>query len=170
MSQTVAPGASVTFSVRASGPPPLRYQWLRNGVNIPGATAQDYTIASVVAADNGARFRANVSNDFDTNGVLSNEATLTVTSNQAPTGTISQPVAGTLYSGGTVINYAGTATDPAGWNAAGQRVHLAGGFPSRHPRASVHPRDHRSDERFVHDSHGRGNLCKRVVSPLLDGS
>ncbi len=30
-SQTVAPGASVTFSVRASGPPPLRYQWRRNG-------------------------------------------------------------------------------------------------------------------------------------------
>ena len=43
-SQTVAPGASVTFSVRASGPPPLRYQWQRNGVNISGATAQDYTI------------------------------------------------------------------------------------------------------------------------------
>ena len=102
----------MTFSVRASGPPPLRYQWLRNGVNIPGATAQDYTIASVVSADNGARFRANVSNDFDTNGVLSNEATLTVNSNQAPTGTISQPAAGTPYSGGTVINYAGTGTDP----------------------------------------------------------
>ncbi len=112
MSQTVAPGASVTFSVRASGPSPLRYQWLRNGANIPGATAQDYTIASVAAADNGASFRANVSNDFDTTGVLSNQAMLTVSSNQAPTGTISQPVAGVLYSGGTVINYAGTATDP----------------------------------------------------------
>jgi len=112
MSQSVAPGASVTFSVRASGSPPLRYQWLRNGVNIPGATAQDYTIASVVAADNGATFRANVSNDFDTTGVLSNQATLTVSSNQAPTGTISQPASGTLYSGGTVINYAGTGTDP----------------------------------------------------------
>ena len=111
-SQTVAPGASVTFSVRASGSPPLRYQWRRNGVTIPGATAPDYTIASVVAADNGMRFRANVSNDIDTVGVLSNEATLTVNSNQAPTGTISQPAAGTLYSGGTVINYAGTATDP----------------------------------------------------------
>ena len=57
-SQTVAPGASATFSVRASGPPPLRYQWQRNGANIAGATAQDYTLASVVPADNGARFRA----------------------------------------------------------------------------------------------------------------
>ena len=95
-SQTVAPGASVTFSVRASGLPPLQYQWQRNGVNISGATAQDYTTVAA-AGDNGARFRAIVSN---ANGnVMSNEAVLTVTSNQPPTGTITQPVAGTLYSG-----------------------------------------------------------------------
>ena len=31
------------------GPAPLRYQWQRNGANIAGATAQDYTIASVGA-------------------------------------------------------------------------------------------------------------------------
>ena len=37
-SRTVAPGTSVTFSVRASGPAPLRYQWQRNGANISGAT------------------------------------------------------------------------------------------------------------------------------------
>jgi glucose/arabinose dehydrogenase len=108
-SRTVAPGASVTFSVRASGPPPLRYQWQRDGLNIPGATAQDYTFVAA-AGDNGARFRAIVSND---NGsVLSNEALLTVTANQPPVGTITAPAAGTLYSGNSVINYAGTATDP----------------------------------------------------------
>ena len=108
-SQTVAPGATVTFSVRASGPPPIRYQWQRNGVNISGATAQDYAFVAA-AADTGARFRAVVSNDFGS--VLSNEAVLTVTANQPPTGTITQPAAGTQYSGGNVISYAGTATDP----------------------------------------------------------
>jgi glucose/arabinose dehydrogenase len=36
-SRTVAPGASVTFSVRASGQAPLRHQWQRNGSNIAGA-------------------------------------------------------------------------------------------------------------------------------------
>jgi glucose/arabinose dehydrogenase len=108
-SRTVPPGASVTFSVRASGPPPLRYQWQRNGANIPGATAQDYTFVAA-AGDNGARFRAIVSND---NGsVLSNEALLTVTANQPPVGTITAPPAGTQYSGNSVINYAGSATDP----------------------------------------------------------
>ena len=37
---------------------------------------------------------------------------LTVTTNQPPVGTITQPAVGTLYSGGNVISYAGTATDP----------------------------------------------------------
>jgi glucose/arabinose dehydrogenase len=107
--RTVAPGASVTFSVRATGPAPIRYQWQRNGANISGATSQDYTFVAA-AGDNGARFRAVVSND---NGsVISNEAVLTVTANQPPAGAINQPPAGTLYSGGSVINYSGTATDP----------------------------------------------------------
>jgi glucose/arabinose dehydrogenase len=108
-SQTVQPGASVTFGVRASGPSPLRYQWQRNGVNITGATAPDYTIASVAQSDSTARFRAVVANDFG--NVISNEAVLTVSGNRAPAATISQPAAGALYSGGQVINYAGSGTD-----------------------------------------------------------
>jgi glucose/arabinose dehydrogenase len=109
-SRTVAPGAGVTFSVRASGAAPLRYQWQRNGANISGATAPDYTIASAPSGDDGARFRAVVANDFGS--VASNDAVLTVSSNQAPAATITQPSAGTLYSAGNVINYAGTGTDP----------------------------------------------------------
>jgi glucose/arabinose dehydrogenase len=108
-SKSVAPGASVTFSVRASGPAPLSYQWQRNGVNISGATAQDYSLVAATG-DNGARFRAIVRNSFG--NVLSNEATLTVTSNRAPAGTITRPIVGTLYNGGSVISFAGTATDP----------------------------------------------------------
>ena len=109
VSRTVAPGASVTFSVRASGSGTLSYQWQRNGLDIPGATSQDYTLVAA-DTDNGAQFRAVVSND---NGsVISNSATLTVTSNQLPVGNITQPAAGTLYSGGSVIAFAGTAADP----------------------------------------------------------
>ena len=108
-SQTVAPGSPVTFSVTAAGTPPLRYQWQRNSVDIDGATAQTYTIPSVSQTDNGAMFRVVVTNDFD--NVLSNQAVLTVTANQPPTATITQPAAGALYSGGSVISYAGTAAD-----------------------------------------------------------
>jgi glucose/arabinose dehydrogenase len=107
--RTVTPGTAVTFSVRASGQAPLRYQWQRNGVNIPGATAQDYTLASAALSDNGARFRARVSNDLGS--VFSSDAVLTVTTNRAPVATITQPAAGTTYRGGGVISYSGTGTD-----------------------------------------------------------
>jgi glucose/arabinose dehydrogenase len=109
VSRTVAPGASVTFSVRASGPGSLRYQWQRNGADIAGATAQDHTLVAA-SGDSGAQFRAIVSNEFGS--VISATATLTVSANQVPAGTITQPAAGTLYSGGSVIAFAGTATDP----------------------------------------------------------
>jgi glucose/arabinose dehydrogenase len=108
--QTARVGDPATFSVGASGSPPLSYQWQRNGTSIPGATATSYTIASVTASDDGARFRAIVTNSLGS--ATSNEAVLTVTTNQAPTATITQPGPGTLYSGGDVVSYSGTGTDP----------------------------------------------------------
>ena len=153
-SRTVTTGKPVTFSVRASGPPPLRYQWQRNGANITGATARDYTIASVGAADQGASFRAVVRNDFG--NVLSNAAVLTVTANRAPTAAMSQPATGALYSAGNVIAYTGTATDPEDGTLPRERVHLEGGLPSRHSLASIHSADDRLAHRFVlHSEDGR---------------
>jgi glucose/arabinose dehydrogenase len=109
-SQTVPTGGTATFTVAASGTPPLSYQWQRNGVDIPGATSASYTLSGVTTADNGATFRARVTNSFGS--VTSNSATLTVTANQAPSATITQPAVGTLYSGGQTVTYAGTGTDP----------------------------------------------------------
>ncbi len=110
VSQTISVGQPVTFSVTASGTAPLSYQWQRNNVNISGATAASYTIASVTSADNNAMFRAVVTNAFGT--ATSNNATLTVTTNQPPADTITAPAAGALYNAGDTINYSGTGTDP----------------------------------------------------------
>jgi hypothetical protein len=60
--------------------------------------------------DDGALFRCIVSNAFGS--ATSNDARLTVVANQAPTATITQPAAGTLYTAGQTINFAGTGTDP----------------------------------------------------------
>ncbi len=109
-SRTVSAGSSVTFSVSATGAAPLTYQWQRNGVNVAGATAATYTLASVTAADNGARFRAVVSNAAGT--ATSTEATLTVTSNQLPAAVIASPAGGNLFSAGETITFSGTGTDP----------------------------------------------------------
>lgn len=106
---TVAAGQPATFTVAASGSAPLQYQWQRNGVNISGATSSTYTINSTSSADNGALFRAVVSNVAGS--ATSNSATLTVLTNSAPVGTITAPANGTLYRGGQVFTFAGTGSD-----------------------------------------------------------
>ena len=108
--RTVSVGQSASFTVTATGTAPLAYRWERNGVDIAGATASTYTLASAQTSDNNARFRAVVSNSFGS--ATSNEAVLTVTTNQGPTATINTPAAGTVFSGGQVISYSGSGTDP----------------------------------------------------------
>jgi len=110
VSQTVPVGGSATFTVTASGAAPLTFQWQRDGVDIPGATAASFTISNVTLADDGATFRAVVRNNAGS--ATSNSATLTVTANNAPTATITAPANNTLYSAGDTISFAGTGTDP----------------------------------------------------------
>ena len=108
-SKLVSVGYPATFSVTASGPSPYSYQWLRNGVNMSGATARTYRIASTTLSDNGARFRVRVSNGFG--NTLSDVATLSVTSDKPPVAQILTPAQGTTYFGGMVVNYSGSASD-----------------------------------------------------------
>lgn len=51
--QTIATGAPATLSVAATGTGTLTYQWRKDGVAIPGATASTYTIPSATAASAG---------------------------------------------------------------------------------------------------------------------
>jgi glucose/arabinose dehydrogenase len=118
ISQSVAVGQSVTFSVSATGSDPLLYQWQRNSVDIPNATTSSYTLASAQSSDNGAQFRVRVSNPGGP--TLSDQATLTVTS-----GPTSIAFVGTIAS--ATVSKSGNAsipiTVPAGGSvAAGHAV------------------------------------------------
>ncbi len=108
--RTVSLGQEVTFSVTASGTPPLTYQWQRNDVDISGATSASYTFTPALS-DSGATFRVIVRNSAGS--TTSSRATLTVTSTNptAPVAAITQPATGALYSAGTTLSYAGTGTD-----------------------------------------------------------
>ena len=74
---SVGEGGSATFSVTATGAPPLRYQWLRNGQTITGATSTQFSIDPVQIQDDQARFSVRVT-DAAESSVTSQEAVLTV--------------------------------------------------------------------------------------------
>ena len=74
-SQSVNAGANVLFSATVTGTAPLSYQWRRNGVGLPGATAASLSLTNVQWADAGS-FDLVVSNSFG--AVTSAVATLSV--------------------------------------------------------------------------------------------
>jgi hypothetical protein len=76
-SQSVAAGATVTFTVAATGAPAPSFQWRRDGTAIPRATTASLTLANVAASDSGS-YSVLVSNAAGS--VTSAAATLTVTS------------------------------------------------------------------------------------------
>ena len=80
LSQSVAVGSSVTFSLAAMGTAPLSYFWQRNGTTIAGANNSSYTTNNVQLTDSGSQFSCLVSNTYGS--VLSSNAALTV--NQPP--------------------------------------------------------------------------------------
>ena len=117
--RTVSAGQSASFTVAASGTPPLSYQWQRNGVSIGGATNAMYTLSSATFSDSGAQFRAIVTNAAGS--ATSNAATLTVVANQPPVPTILTPTSGALYTAGTTLTYSGSASDPEDGALGGPR-------------------------------------------------
>lgn len=108
--RTVALNQTATFTVAATGTPPLTYEWQRNTIPIPGGpNTPSYTTPPATPGDDGSLFRCRVVNAYGE--ATSNEALLTVTGNSPPVATIDTPVAGTLYTFNQTINYSGTGTD-----------------------------------------------------------
>jgi hypothetical protein len=73
---TVKVGAAAKFRVKAGGTKPLKYQWKKNGTNIPGAITASYRTPPTTLEDNGAVFAVLVTDRAGS--VLSNNAILTV--------------------------------------------------------------------------------------------
>lgn len=109
-SQTMDVGQQVTFSVVATGTEPLNYQWLKNGVMIPGATKASYTITSAKMEDAG-NYMVIVSNSAGV--AVSNSATLTVKNPAVPPVIIVQPMSQEVLIGESVtFSVVATGTEP----------------------------------------------------------
>jgi len=63
VSRSVLRGENVEFTVRASGTPPLAYQWYFNGAPLEGATEPSLLLSSVTLAQAGA-YQVVVTNDY----------------------------------------------------------------------------------------------------------
>ena len=61
--QTVSSGATVTFSVVATGTSPLAYQWRKDGFSLPGATNATLVLANVSSSD-AAAYDVVVTNEY----------------------------------------------------------------------------------------------------------
>ena len=121
-SQTVNVGQTATFTVVATGAPPLSYQWQKNQVNIAGATSASYTTPATTSADNGTSFRVIVTNPVTS--VTSNAATLTV--NTGPSIT-TQPASQTVNVGQTAtFTVMATGAPPLSYQWQKNQVNIAG--------------------------------------------
>jgi len=86
---TATEGGIATFGVQLTENLGASYQWLRNGTNIPGATASAYTLSPVRFSDSGSTFQCHVTNPIGTTN--SSTATLTVVPDTTrPTATSAQ--------------------------------------------------------------------------------
>ena len=113
-SVTLASGDLGYLIVSASGSKPLKYQWLRNGVAIPGATYSFLFTGLASAADSGAKYSVVVSNSLGS--VTTTDAVITVSPPVVPTSApvfSLQPVAQSVVSGGTITLTAAASGVPA---------------------------------------------------------
>jgi len=108
---SVTSGQPASFTVAATGTAPLAYQWQRNGADIAGASGATYSSALTAPADNGAVFRAIVSNVAGM--AKSSNASLTVNT-AAPVLTITQQPAATSVVAGSTATFTVAATCSSG--------------------------------------------------------
>ena len=109
-------GASVTFCVTVSGSGPLRYQWRKNGVNLPNGTNNCHTIPTVTSSD-GGRYTVVVANPLE--AITSPPANLTV---NLPSATASDNLADrtTLSAASVRSNNTGATRETSEPNHAGK--------------------------------------------------
>lgn len=106
---SIAEGQSATFTVSSLGSTPFTYQWLKDGISIPGATGATLLISDATPDDSGD-YSVVISNT--TGMTTSNAASLSVINNASPTATIISPSEEITYAGGMTIEFSGAAEDP----------------------------------------------------------
>lgn len=117
----VTAGQSVTFAATAMGNPTPTYQWTKNGIPLPDATAATLTIANAQAGDAGI-YAATATNSVGT--TTSTTAALSINGTNSPAFT-TQPLPQTVANGSTAV-FAVTATNSPAYQWRRDGITLAG--------------------------------------------
>lgn len=134
---TVNAGDVAVFSATAKGAAPLTYQWLKNGVAIPGSATNAYTTPPATSADSGALFSLRVSNGYGE--ATSAPATLTVVTLASDYPVItSSPVAANVCSNSTVT-LSVAATNATGFQWEFNGTPIVGATNSTYTIANAQP-------------------------------
>ena len=121
--QSVVAGTTATFTVTATGPGPLTYQWQKDGKDISGATLSTYNTPAIAIADSGAQYSVVVGNSAAK--VTSNKATLTVTAAPVAPDISTQPADQSVTEGQTAtfsVTATGTAPLTYQWKKGGTDI------------------------------------------------
>jgi Immunoglobulin I-set domain len=148
-SQTVTAGQTATFTVVATGTPPLSYRWQKGTTNIAGATSASYTTPATTLSDSGSQFRVIVSNSVNP-AATSNYATLTVNSTtQAPSIT-TQPANQTVVVGQTAtFTVVATGTAPLSYQWQNGTTNITGATSASYTTPATALTDNGSQFRVI---------------------
>ncbi len=136
---TVTAGASVTFTLVASGTAPLSYQWQKGGAAISGATSASYTLSSVQATDAGS-YTCVVTNSAGT--ATSNAATLIVNPAATSPSITTQPASATVTAGSAAtFTVVASGTAPLSYQWYKNSVAISGATATTYTIASAQSAD-----------------------------
>ena len=120
---SITVGDSATFTVSATGTPPLSFQWQKNGSDISGASDSMYTTPTVTMNDNNSEYRCVITNDYGS--VTSNSADLTVTQTGTKPEITTDPQNQSVVAGSTAtfsVSATGTAPLQYQWEKNGTAI------------------------------------------------
>ena len=139
VSQTVASGSAVTFSVVASGTAPLSYQWRKDGTAIGGATSNALSLTNATTV-NGGRYSVVVTNTVGS--ATSSEATLSVTAASTLPSMTTQPASVNVSVGGNAtFSVSATGTAPLSFQWSKNGVSIPGATSGALTLTDVQPTD-----------------------------
>lgn len=163
--QTVPEGTDATFSVTASGSPPLFYQWQSNGVEVITATNASLIVSNALLAQGGEMYRVVVTNAAGS--VTSDPATLFVAA--LPTWTITtQPQSRTVVAGTNVsFNVSANGTPPLTYQWRFNGADILAATNSSLTLTNVQPVNEGAYDAVVYDAGGSSRTSRLASLTVL---